>query len=202
MKSTDCSCCIQNCEIKQHYNFETVTKQRTFQPRFLCLWLTTHGCEVWFQAQISCSLSFYVPPCLQYVTTCSLKVRIWEQSHVHAHKHMIYAYPQTHETVAWFDRCPHPIHMKCMHGGHQHQQKFPVKICSMIRLSNENALLYCNTNIYYQIQTPQELHCCLMLAQISTTHIHKQIEPVLPYFMELKPFQSQHLRICNISLQH
>ena len=110
--------------------------------------------------------------------------------------------PANSWTVAWFDRCPHPIHMKCMHGGHQHQQKFPVKICSMIRLSNENALLYCNTNIYYQIQTPQELHCCLMLAQISTTHIHKQIEPVLPYFMELKPFQSQHLRICNISLQH
>ena len=41
MKSTDCSCCIQNCEVEQHYNLETATKQ-THSSQGFCVCDSLH----------------------------------------------------------------------------------------------------------------------------------------------------------------
>ena len=73
IKFTDRSCCIQNCEIKQHYNFETVAKQ-THSSQGFCDCDSLHmAVKFGFKRKFSCSLSFYVVyPCLQYQTACSI----------------------------------------------------------------------------------------------------------------------------------
>lgn len=152
----------------------------TFQPRVLCLWLTTHGCEVWFQAQVFMQTFFLclspVYDSLQYINQGQ------EGSAMYTHTRTWFMHTQRlmNSSPIW---CPHPyIYMEV------HAQWTPTsaKISSENLINDPFIWWKCPTVLKHQnitsheIQTPQELHCCLMLAQISTTHIHKQIEPVLP----------------------
>ena len=171
MKFTDCSCCIQNCEIKQHYNFNQTVKQThssqgsVFVTHYTWLWSLVSSAS--FHAAFRSMLSIPVSSIRQLTVYKLGGGGIGEQSHVHAHR----------EHNLYIPNMPWPTSAKISSENLFNDPFIRWKCPTVLKHQNVTS---------YKLQTPQELHCCLMLAQISTTHIHKQIEPVLPYVMELK----------------